>query len=231
MISTPNTQPLDLSHIDTWVFDLDNTLYPATANLFPQIDVRMKAFISDLLDIDIDEAFRIQKTYYREHGTTLRGLMIHHDVDADAFLDYVHDIDHTVLAPDPHLGAVIDDLPGRKLVYTNGSAGHARSVLDALHIADRFEAVFDIRAGDYIPKPDPDSYRKFLDSHAFEPKSAIMVDDSITNRKPAADMGMVTVLVTHESIMDDVSNTEHCHYITDDLKAWLQTVVDGIDVA
>ena len=231
MISTPNTQPLDLSHIDTWVFDLDNTLYPATANLFPQIDVRMKAFISDLLDIDIDEAFRIQKTYYREHGTTLRGLMIHHDVDADAFLDYVHDIDHTVLAPDPHLGAVIDDLPGRKLVYTNGSAGHARSVLDALHIADRFEAVFDIRAGDYIPKPDPDSYRKFLDSHAFEPKSAIMFEDSIKNLKPAADMGMVTVLVTHESIMDDVSNTEHCHYITDDLKAWLQTGVDGIDVA
>ena len=231
MISTPNTQPLDLSHIDTWVFDLDNTLYPATANLFPQIDVRMKAFISDLLDIDIDEAFRIQKTYYREHGTTLRGLMIHHDVDADAFLDYVHDIDHTVLAPDPHLGAVIDDLPGRKLVYTNGSAGHSRSVLDALHIADRFEAVFDIRAGDYIPKPDPDSYRKFLDSHAFEPKSAILFEDSIKNLKPAADMGMVTVLVTHESIMDDVSNTEHCHYITDDLKAWLQTVVDGIDVA
>ena len=227
MTGTPHNHPLDLSHIDTWVFDLDNTLYPAAANLFPQIDVRMKAFISSLLDIDLDEAYRIQKTYYREHGTTLRGLMIHHDVDADAFLDYVHDIDHTVLAPDPHLGEVIDGLPGRKLVYTNGSAGHARSVLEALHIADWFEAVFDIRAGDYIPKPDPDSYRKFLDSHTFEPTTAIMFEDSIKNLKPAADMGMVTVLVTHDSIMDDVSDAEHCHYMTDDLKTWLQTVVDG----
>ncbi len=224
---TPHNRPLDLSHIDTWVFDLDNTLYPATANLFPQIDVRMKAFISDLLNIDQDDAYRLQKTYYREHGTTLRGLMIHHNVDADAFLDYVHDIDHTVLAPDPHLGAIIDDLPGRKLVYTNGSAGHAHSVLEALCIADQFEAVFDIRAGGYIPKPDPDSYRKFLESHAFEPDSAIMFEDSVKNLKPAADMGMVTVLVTHDSILDDISDAEHCHYITGDLKQWLKEVVDS----
>ena len=228
MSDTVEQNGVELFHIDTWVFDLDNTLYPATANLFPQIDVRMKAFISDLLGIDQDEAYTLQKTYYRQHGTTLRGLMIHHNVDADAFLDYVHDIDHTVLTPDPDLGTLIDKLPGRKLVYTNGSARHANSVLDALHIADLFEAVFDIRAGNYIPKPDPDSYHRFLESHAFEPESAIMFEDSVKNLKPAADMGMVTVLVTHESIMDDIGEAAHCHYITDSLKDWLKDVVVGL---
>ncbi len=216
----------DLSHIETWVFDLDNTLYPATANLFSQIDVRMKAFIADLLDIDQNEAFRIQKTYYRNHGTTLRGLMIHHNIDPDAFLEFVHDIDHTVLAPDPDLGTVIDHLPGRKLVYTNGSLSHAQSVLEALGIAEHFEAVFDIRAGNYIPKPDPDSYRQFLESHVFEPDTAIMFEDSVKNLKPAADMGMVTVLVTHESILEDTDRAEHCHYVTDNLKDWLRTATN-----
>lgn len=214
-----------LCHIDTWVFDLDNTLYPATANLFPQIDVRMKAFIADFLGLDLDEAFRLQKAYYREHSTTLRGLMINHAVDPDAFLDFVHDIDHTVLNPDPELGAVLERLPGRKLVYTNGSADHADGVLQALGVADRFEAVFDIRAGGYIPKPDPDSYRRFLNSHAFDPRSAIMFEDSVKNLKPAEDMGMVTVLVTHGSVVDEAENAEHCHYITDNLKGWLKDVL------
>lgn len=213
--------PDDLSYIDTWVFDLDNTLYPASANLFPQIDVRMKTFISNLLGLDLDASFKLQKTYYREYGTTLRGLMLNHDVDPDAFLDFVHDIDHTVLKPDPNLGRALDTLPGRRLVYTNGSASHAASVLDALGIADRFEAVFDIRAGNYVPKPDPDSYRQFLESHAFDPDSAIMFEDSIKNLKPAADMGMVTVLVTHESIEDADVDLTHCNFVTEDLKGWL----------
>lgn len=228
MSPTPQTDYADLSHIDTWVFDLDNTLYPASADLFPQIDVRMKSFISDLLGLDLESAFRLQKKYYHDHGTTLRGLMLNHDVDPDAFLEYVHDIDHTVLNPDPHLAEVLDSLPGRKLVYTNGSAGHAASVLDALHIAHQFEAVFDIRAGNYVPKPDPDSYRQFLDSHMFDPDSAIMFEDSIKNLKPAADMGMVTVLVTHESMADEPLDEEHCHYVTDDLKGWLRKAVATI---
>lgn len=216
-----NSSHPDLSHIDTWIFDLDNTLYPASANLFVQIDVKMKAFISRLLDVSLDEAYVIQKKYYHQHGTTLCGLMLNHDVDPEAFLDFVHDIDHTVLDQHPTLGAVIKSLPGRKLIHTNGSANHARDVLEALGIGDCFEAIFDIRAGDYVPKPDPESYRRFLASHAFKPETSIMFEDSVKNLKPAAEMGMVTVLVQHDSNMASATPDAFCHYITDDLPGWL----------
>lgn len=218
-------KPGDLSHIDTWVFDLDNTLYPASAELFLQIDVRMKTFISELLNIDLVEAFKLQKIYYHEHGTTLRGLMIDHAVDPDAFLDYVHDIDHTVLETDPDLEAIIQDLPGRKLIHTNGSEQHAENVLSALGLSNCFEAIFDIRAGSYIPKPDPYSYEHFLSSHAFEATTAIMFEDSVKNLKPAADLGMTTVLVQHDGNDASAQPDEYCHYITDDLTSWLR---DGL---
>ena len=216
------TSSPDLSHVDTWVFDLDNTLYPASANLFPQIDLRMKTFIAELLGVGLDEAFKIQKAYYHEHGTTLRGLMINHTLDPDAFLEYVHDIDHTVLTPDPALRQVIESLPGRKLIHTNGSERHADGVLEALGLQDCFEAIFDIRAGNYIPKPDPNSYARFLASHSFEPNSAIMFEDSVKNLKPAADLGMVTVLVQHETNAAAADPDIHCHYVIEDLTEWLQ---------
>lgn len=212
----------DLSHIDTWIFDLDNTLYPASANLFLQIDVKMKAFISRLLDIDLDDAYVIQKKYYREHGTTLCGLMLNYDVDPEEFLDFVHDIDHTVLEPNPGLAHTIQSLPGRKLIHTNGSDQHAEDVLSALGIEDCFEAIFDIRAGAYVPKPDPESYRRFLHSHAFEPTTSIMFEDSVKNLKPAAEMGMVTVLVQHESNAASTDADEFCHHVTEDLPNWLK---------
>lgn len=221
-------KPGDLSHINTWVFDLDNTLYPASAKLFLQIDVRMKTFISELLGIDLAEAFKLQKIYYHEYGTTLRGLMIDHDVDPNAFLDYVHNIDHTVLDPDPALETIIQALPGRKLIHTNGSEQHAENVLNALGLNNCFEAIFDIRAGSYIPKPDPNSYERFLSSHAFEPTTAIMFEDSVKNLKPAADLGMVTVLVQHDSNEASAKPDEHCHYITDDLTRWLN---DGLGMS
>lgn len=217
---TPGTP--DLSHVNTWVFDLDNTLYPASANLFPQIDRRMKTFIAKLLDVDLDEAFRIQKAYYHEHGTTLRGLMINHTVEPDDFLEYVHDIDHTVLAPNPALRQVIESLPGRKLIHTNGSERHAEGVLDALGLVGCFEAIFDIRASNYIPKPDPSAYTRFLADHIFEPRSAIMFEDSVKNLKPAADLGMVTVLVQHESNAAAADPDIHCHHVVEDLTDWLQ---------
>lgn len=219
----------DLSHIDTWVFDLDNTLYPASARLFLQIDVRMKTFISELLGVSLDDAYKIQKTYYHQHGTTLCGLMMNHSVDPEAFLDYVHDIDHTVLDPDPDLKTVIDALPGRKLIHTNGSEQHAENVLDALGLHNCFEAIFDIRAGDYVPKPDPDSYHRFLASHVFEPTTAIMFEDSVKNLKPAAELGMVTVLVQHESNAAAADPDQHCHHITEDLTAWLRESLNTIN--
>jgi putative hydrolase of the HAD superfamily len=168
-------KPGDLSHINTWVFDLDNTLYPASAGLFLQVDVRMKTFISELLSIDLVEAFKLQKIYYHEYGTTLRGLMIDHTIDPDAFLDYVHDIDHAGLDPDPDLETTIQALPGRKLIHTNGSKQHAENVLNALGLNNCFEAIFDIKAGSYVPKPDPNSYERFLSIHAVDPSAAIML--------------------------------------------------------
>ncbi|MDG2242298.1 MAG: pyrimidine 5'-nucleotidase [Rhodospirillaceae bacterium] len=215
----------DLSHIDTWVFDLDNTLYPVSTNLFPQIDVRMKTFIADLLGVSLDEAFKIQKLYYHEHGTTLRGLMINHTVEPDAFLDYVHDIDYTILEPNPELRRVIKELPGRKLIHTNGSESHAEGVLDALSLEGCFEAIFDIRAGAYIPKPDPNSYERLLRSHALTPESAIMFEDLVKNLKPAAELGMVTVLVKHDSDAASSNPDIHCHHVIEDLTDWLKQAV------
>jgi len=211
-----------LSSVDTWVFDLDNTLYPASSNLFSQIDVRMKAFISRALDLDPNEAFRLQKKYYHEFGTTLRGLMLNHAIDPDVFLSFVHDIDHSVLDPDPALDDALTSLPGKKIVYTNGSTKHASAVLDQLGVTQHFSAVFDIRAGDYVPKPDPNSYADFLTRHGVNPKSAIMFEDSHKNLKPAHDLGMITVFVRHAgNAPAEGEDLGHCHFTTDNLKGWL----------
>jgi putative hydrolase of the HAD superfamily len=215
----------ELAQIDCWIFDLDNTLYSAGTHLFAQIDVRMKAFVARELRLAPEDAFLLQKRYYRDHGSTLRGLMLHHGIDPDAFLDEVHDIDHSVLAPDPALVAGIRRLPGRKLVYTNGSANHAAAVLARLGASDVFEAIFDIRAGGYIPKPDPAPYARLVGAHRIAPERAAMFEDSFKNLKPAADLGMLTVWVRHTEHMpapdDDLS---HCHHVVDDLAAWLEEV-------
>ncbi len=190
----------------------------------------MKAFIGELLGLDPDSAFKLQKAYYHEHGTTLRGLMLNHDVDPDAFLEFVHDIDHSVLDRDQMLNEVLHRLPGRKLVHTNGSERHAIEVLNALGIRAHFEAIFDVAAGAYVPKPDPESYHRFLASHTFEPTTAIMFEDSVKNLKPAADLGMTTVLVHHESIAEESPWPAHCHFTTPDLKAWLNRAAEALQV-
>jgi len=212
----------DLAHIDAWIFDLDNTLYPASANLFAQIDVRMKTFIARALNMTVDDAFVLQKQYFYKHGTTLRGLMLDHAIDPNTFLDYVHDIDHSVLAADPKLDAALTALPGRKFIYTNGSVYHARSVMERLGVAHHFAGIYDIHASNYIPKPDPSPYVEMVTKHGIEPKRAVMFEDSHRNLKPAADMGMTTVWVRHaESRVAPDDDLSHCHYVTEDLVEWL----------
>lgn len=209
-------------HVNTWVFDLDNTLYPASTNLFAQIDVRIKAFIARTLGVDSDEAFFLQKKYYHEHGTSLRGLMMHHGVEPDVFLDYVHDIDHSVLPANPALEGAIAALPGRKFVYTNGSTYHAEQTLKRLGIDAHFAEIFDIKASGYIPKPDPGAYAEFIARHVIAPERAAMFEDLPRNLKPAADLGMTAVWVRHpETRLLPGEETGHCHYVTDDLPAWL----------
>ncbi len=224
-MNTPKRE--DFTGIDVWVFDLDNTLYPASTNLFAQIDVRMKTYIAQLLNISVDDAFKLQKQYYHKYGTSLRGLTLHHGIDPDAFIDHVHDIDHSVLNADPRLDAVLAALPGRKLIYTNGSAYHAESTVKRLGVAHHFSDIFDIRAGDYIPKPDPAGYAALIAKHAVTPTTAAMFEDSHKNLEPAAALGMKTVWVRHEGIpASEGEDLSHCHYVTDDLLAWLSVLTD-----
>lgn len=189
----------DLSHVDTWVFDLDNTLYPASSNLFAQIDARMTAYLSDLFDIGADEARRLQKDYYRDHGTTLNGLINVHGADPEPYLAYVHDIDLSVLPHDPDLEAGLSRLPGRKLIYTNGSTEHAARVLAHLNIARHFDDVFDIRASDFTPKPNDASYARLMARQGVVPSRAALFEDIVRNLAPARALGMTTVWVRNDS--------------------------------
>jgi putative hydrolase of the HAD superfamily len=219
---------------DIWIFDLDNTLYPAHCNLFHQVDVRMGEFISSLLDVDRVDARKIQKTYYRDYGTTLRGLMAERGVDPRKFLDYVHDIDHSVIPVDAALGEAIAALPGRKLIFTNGSRRHAESVAGQIGILEYFEDIFDIVAADYLPKPHAETYRVFLDKFSFEGDRAAMFEDLSRNLKVPADLGMATVLVKpregehpddRDGWVQPDEGGDHVHHVTSDLTGFLRDIV------
>src|ERR1700709_1789278 len=175
--------PRAFSHVDTWVFDLDNTLYPHHVNLWQQVDKRIGEFVGQHLKISAEEARVIQKEYYRRYGTTMRGMMTEHGISADDFLSYVHQIDHSPLEPSPAMGAAIAKLPGRKLILTNGSTDHADKVLQRLGIGAHFEAVFDIIAAELEPKPAPQTYQKFLRDHRVDPTTAAIFEDC--GRNPA----------------------------------------------
>src|ERR1700732_3599318 len=187
--------PRPFSHIDTWVFDLDNTLYPHHVNLWQQVDQRIREFGSAWLKVSADEARRIQKDYYRRYGTTMRGMMTEHGLPADDYLAYVHKIDHSPLEPNPAMGKAIAKLPGRKLILTNGSTDHADKVLERLGLMAHFEAVFDIIAAELEPKPAPQTYQKFLKDHCVDPLKSAMFEDLARNLVVPHQLGMTTVLV------------------------------------
>lgn len=213
--------------LEYWVFDLDNTLYPASCSLFPQIDVRMRQFIAEALHLPLDEAFALQKRYYHDYGTTLRGLMLGHGIEPGEFLAYVHDIDCSVLAPNPRLVAAVAALPGRRLIFTNGSERHAQNVLEQLGMQELFDGIFDIRAADYVPKPNAESYKLMMERHGVNPKLAAMFEDIPRNLLPAAEAGMTTVWVRedgHQHWTDEKGGEgmDHVHHITDDLAVWLE---------
>ncbi len=185
----------DFRHVQNWVFDLDNTLYPAEYNLFAQIDIRMTRFVANLLDLPPVEARKIQKDYYVRYGTTLSGLMNEHSVKPEDFMDYVHNIDVSHVSHDEILAATISNLPGRKFIFTNGSQKHAANVTSALGIEAIFDGVFDIRDAGYVPKPHPDAYHLFLERYDIEPGTAAMFEDIIVNLEVPEKLGMKTILV------------------------------------
>ncbi|HML14822.1 MAG TPA: pyrimidine 5'-nucleotidase [Xanthobacteraceae bacterium] len=225
--------PRGFSHVDTWVFDLDNTLYPRHLNLWQQVDDRIREFVARFLDVTHEEAFRVQKDYYRRYGTTMRGLMTEHGLNPDDFLDFVHEIDHSPLTPNPALGAAIEALPGRKLILTNGTRKHADAVMRRLAIDHHFEGVFDIVAAELEPKPLPQTYDRFLMAHGVDAGHAAMFEDLARNLAVPHALGMTTVLVVpagtrevfRESWELEGPGEPHVDHVTDDLAGFLQKIV------
>lgn len=199
----------DLSHVDTWIFDLDNTLYPPSCDLFALIDDRMQAFVQRKTGLGPVEARALQKKYYHEHGTTLAGLMSRHGVDPREFLDEVHDISLDRLSPDPELEAALDRLPGRRLVFTNGSERHAQRVLEAIGIDKLFDEIFDIEASEMIPKPEVRAFQGLMARHGVTPATSAFFEDLERNLEPGAVLGMTTVLVGPHAAASTASFVHH----------------------
>jgi putative hydrolase of the HAD superfamily len=221
--------------IETWVFDLDNTLYPHHLNLWQQVHARIRDYIVDFLKVTHQEAVRVQKDYYRRYGTTMRGLMEEHGLDPEKFLEVVHEIDHSPLTPNPALGAAIAGLPGRKLILTNGTRQHADAVMRRLEIEKHFEDVFDIAAAELEPKPRPRVYERFLARHRVDPQKAAIFEDLARNLEVPHALGMTTVLVVPERTREvfreewELSGRDapHVDHVTDDLAGFLRSVAAG----
>jgi len=221
--------PRGFGHVETWVFDLDNTLYPHHLNLWQQVDERIRSYIADFLKVSHDEAFRLQKDYYKRYGTTLRGLMIEHGLDPDDYLDFVHQIDHSPLEPNPALGAALEKLRGRKLILTNGTRKHADAVMQRLEIDTHFEEVFDIHAAALEPKPSLTTYQRFLERHAVDPARAAMFEDLARNLEAPYALGMTTVLVVPQGQREvfreawelEGRDAAYVDHVTDDLAQFI----------
>jgi putative hydrolase of the HAD superfamily len=221
------------ARIDTWVFDLDNTLYPPGCDLWPKIDARITLFMGHLFGLDGMSSRALQKYYYQRYGTTLRGLMEEHGVSAEEFLGFAHDIDRSSLAPNPVLAAAILALPGRKLIFTNGSRDHALQTSAALGLGDMFDDIFDIADAGFVPKPAPENYARFFDKHSVDPACAVMFEDLARNLVIPHERGMTTVLVApkpglpdHREPFEIVSEIvpPHIDFVVTELEAFLLEV-------
>lgn len=216
----------DLAHVESWIFDLDNSLYPASSDLFALIDIRMGDYIQRLFGVDAAEARRVQKNYFHAHGTTLAGLMATHGIDPHDFLDFVHDIDLARLSADPALVAALDLLPGRKFIFTNASEDYARRVLDRLGLANAFDGMHDIHAMNYVPKPDPSAYAAICARHGIDPARALFADDMARNLAPAKALGMTTLWIDNGSEQGpDVAEPDFVDYRSHDIATWLAGIL------
>ena len=215
---SPDPGRADLRHVGTWLFDLDNTLYPADSGFMAQFSERMTQYVESLTGLPRDEAFRLQKQYLADYGLTLGGLIAHHGVEPKAFHEQFHDLSLEVLAHDPVMLAALAGLPGRRLIFTNADAVHAERILAKLEIEHLFEGVFHIGSADYVGKPDASAFAKIVAAHAIDPAATAFFEDSERNLKPAADLGMTTVLVGPAA---PASTTSFIDYKTDNLASFL----------
>ncbi|MDK3017937.1 pyrimidine 5'-nucleotidase [Pseudodonghicola flavimaris] len=208
------------SHISHWVFDLDNTLYPPQARLFDQIEVRMTQFVMETLRVERAEADRLRRTYWQQYGTTLAGLMREHDLDPIPYLEAVHDISLDHLDRDAALAEGIRALPGRRIVYTNGSAPYAERVLEARGLSGLFDAIYGVEHADYVPKPERAAFETIFARDGVVPDRAAMFEDDPRNLAAPHEMGMRTVHVAPER-----HEADHIHHHTDDLAEFLSRLI------
>lgn len=208
-------------HIDTWVFDLDNTLYDAEAYVFPESGKRMASFISSLLNLPLDDARILQKSYYKKYGTTLRGLMTEHNIQPDDFLHFVHDIDISCVPLCPITQENLSHLPGRKFIFTNAPRSFASKMIKHLGIEHHFQGVFAAEDGLYQPKPSLPTYELFLKTFNIDPKKSCMFEDMEINLKPAHDLGMTTVWLHYDRHDPSEGIDDHIHHYENKLSEWL----------
>lgn len=210
--------------VEAWVFDLDNTLYPATGPVWDMVGRRMTFFVQRATGLDWDEAEMLQERYLREHGATLAGMIAHHGVDPHEFMDYVHDIDFSVIDPDPELVDLLKRLKGRRIVYTNGAGKYARAVIAQLGAADAFENIFAMEDAELHPKPSYESFSRLIARTGIDPARSVMIEDTPRNLETAHALGFRTVLIHPEP---SGSFPEHIHHASDCVKAFLRGVLDS----
>lgn len=222
MIKTPLQPVPEPDAFETWIFDLDNTLYPSDSNLLGEVVGRMTEYVAEHLGIDHERACEVRHALFTTYGTTLRGLMTEHGVDPGGFLEYVHDIDFSAVAADEPLARALDRLPGRKVVFTNASLDYAEKVIERIGLAGHFDGVFDVIAAGYVPKPAPETYRKMLAHFEIDPTSAVMFEDIAKNLVPASALGMTTVWVpTSNDWAREHTENGHIDYTVENLTDWL----------
>ena len=215
----------ELTKIKYWLFDLDNTLYSGDTKVFDQVDKKMSAFISEKLKISIEEAKKIQKNYFHEYNTTLNGMIKNHKIDANEFLEFVHDVDLSFLKPDKPLENEISKLTGKKIIFTNGSRAHAKNVTKRIGIDKLFDGVFDIVESDFIPKPSIEPYKKIIENYKIEPQYCIFFEDIARNLKPAHELGMKTVWIKNdEPWAAEFSDADFINYKTSNLANFLKEI-------
>ena len=215
----------NLKNIKFWLFDLDNTLYDGATKVFDQVDKKMSKFISEKLSVSLKEARKIQKNYFQEYNTTLNGMIKNHKIDADEFLEFVHDVDLSFLDQDKDLECEIKKLDGKKIIFTNGSKAHALNVTKRIGIDKLFDGIFDIRDCEFIPKPSIEPYKKLVENYKIEPQYCIFFEDIARNLKPAHEMGMKTVWIKNdEPWAAKYSDSDFINYKIDNLAEFLKEI-------
>ena len=216
--------------VETWIFDLDNTLYPVTKRLLALIDQQMGGFVANYLQISREEAHKVQKSYFKKYGLTLRGLMLNDGLDPAKYFEEMTPMDLNEVSPNPILVDTITKLRGRKIIYTNASARHAKLVLQRIGFnPNDFEAIFYIQAANYIPKPAMESYQLLCKQYSIEPKKAAMVDDIVQNLLPASKMGMLTIWKKSSAEWaKNIKAENYINYVVEDIEEWFQCLQNSL---